>query len=71
MTVKGIRSGRQRALVEAALAAGWTARVDGDSHIRLVPPTGGRGVTISTTANDQGRQYLNARAALRKEGLDV
>lgn len=70
MTVKGIRSGRQRALVDAALAAGWTARVDGDSHIRLVPPRG-RGVTISTTANDQGRQYLNARAALRREGLDV
>lgn len=71
MSVKGIRSGKQRALVDAALAAGWKARYDGANHIRLIPPTGGRGVTISTTADDRSRGYLNARAALRREGLDV
>ncbi len=60
-----------RPLVEAAEAAGWTVTQTRNSHLRLVPPTkDGTPLILSGSPSDH-RSILNARAALRRQGVSV
>lgn len=60
---------RARPLVRAALAQGWRVEVTGGNHLRLLPPHG-RPVFMAATPSDH-RSVLNARATLRRAGLEV
>ena len=67
-----LRSARYEQLVQAAEAAGWGVRFAGNGHMLLVPPQGGKPVSISLTMEDKdNRVFLNARAALRRGGVSV
>lgn len=56
-------------LVRLALAAGWTQRRT-KKGIALYPPDGGSPVVCHLTPSDR-RSVLNARADLRRRGLNV
>lgn len=68
--IRSIRSDKLRDLTLEALEAGFDAYMSGGGHIRLVNPTNGRAVWISTTSNGAARAYQNTRAALRRAGLE-
>jgi hypothetical protein len=68
--LRGIRDERLRNLAKLCLRNGWHMRINGDTHLMLIPPKG-PWVVISTTMAGRGRYYKNTRAKLRKAGLDI
>lgn len=69
---RGIRTGAVRDLVEKAKAQGWSViEYDGQGHMRLLPPDGQPGVSVSRTVPDEGRSVKNLRATLRRRGLQL
>lgn len=60
-----------KALIEAAVAAGWTwEQHRRNSHIILKPPDGGPVVVAPSTPSDW-RSLLDVRARLRRQGVNV
>lgn len=67
-----VRNDKVRELVKAAVEAGWAlSGPDGQGHLRLLPPDGGKPVMVSRTVVAQGRGIMNMRAALKRGGLDI
>ena len=64
------RAGNMRELFLLAVRSGWRWSRTGTNHIRLIGPAGGV-LTLSTTANDRGRGWLNQRASAKRYGLNV
>jgi len=67
---RGIKKGPMRDLAVAAVEAGWRGKITGHNSLMLMPPNGGTPVVIPLTTSDS-RAHKNARALLRRAGLDV
>lgn len=71
-SLNGIRSKRVRDLVRKARALGCSIEWGGNGHVLIHPPDGGKPTWVSATMEDKDpRAYLNARASLRRAGVDV
>lgn len=58
-----------RKLVKAARRQGWTVERTSGGHLRFAPPRGAY-IVVSFSPSDH-RSWLNARARLRRAGLEV
>lgn len=63
---RSIRNDRQRDLYDQALALGWTARMGGSNHLRLLAPDGTTAMTISCTTSGNGRGVQNNLSILKR-----
>lgn len=69
---RGIRSDKLKRLHQAAIAQGWTSRIDGSGHVEMVSPTGGKfWISVTNNGGAMGRHYENTKAKARRAGLDV
>lgn len=60
-----------RRYCEVAKAAGWTVEQTGLGHWKLIPPDRAMPIVIIPSRAWNPRTASNARAKLRKAGLDV
>ncbi len=60
-----------RPLVKVAVKQGWRVEIGRNQHLRFCPPDKDRRpVVVSATPSDR-RAMLNARANLRRQGLEL
>lgn len=58
-----------RELLKKAKQQGWTVGTTGNNHLRLVGPNGQQIFTSGTPSD--WRSFMNFRARLKREGLEV
>lgn len=69
--LRSFRTDVLRDLARRALEQGWDAYRTGGGHVRLVNPTSGAMVELSTTANGRAHGQENVRQALMRAGVDL
>lgn len=57
--------------IRTALRSGWRVEGGGAWHYKLIPPDRGKPMVVLPASASDGNGWKNARAALRRSGLNV